>query len=1363
MAITIESSTSNTAAGVTSFTLTVPSGVAVGDLLFVIVGNDESATGTEFSTSETGWTKIGESGNSTSDAFVGMFYKIAVSADLTNDVTINCSSSEDWVGYFLRITGHDPTTPIGNTGSNINSSSPGAHPSVTTTIDNSLCIGAVAWDGGDCFPFTTFAPWTEWGEIQRSSSSATSSMQVATSLKAVAGTVPAGNVTASSSDGNAGFSVVINPSPAVNVDATTDSLTLSTHSATVFLDTNTEVITNLETLTLTEYVSTVTNISEGVDGLVVEAYSSATNNSTSVTITPPTGITVGDLLVVFALARAGYASPNFSTLETGWTKYNEYTSTTYNTTVAVFYKVAVSGDSTNDVTIDSVDSRRLLAHYFRISGQDTSGFIHTVSQAYNTTNPYDIPSITSNRTNSLLLGASVCRNAATTYAVSGYTEQAEVSLDNDTSVSFYYDDTTGGAYSSGSITVAGADDSNTVVLAIRPPEISNTEVLAGVDNLVVTENTATISYDKDIQAGTVALSITEYTSTITSPTMVILVGEQTTTGGGTSQTSMDMTIPSEAVVGDLLVILAISENASSTPQFSTAETGWTKISEAGSTGSDSHVAAFYKLCEISDLTNTVTIDHITSDGLAGTYLAFRNVNHSDPVYGWGSVASSTSTTSHTLTVGASLQDNAYVVAFISIDSNFGSPWSVSGTGWTKQTEFASGTSASDADGVWASNYIETVGTAPTITFTSSASETSARAQFKINGIVSPLDVRTNTPQALTITEYTAAITLPFTPITANLILTEYPAQIFAEFPVLIASHTQSPSTTNSYNITIPSERQAGDLILVFFAYDGPSFFTITGTTSGYTTETSTSSVSTGRAERIMSRISDGTETTFNVTSNGSGSFGGYALVIRNVGGSTVGLVTDSSQTGSNTFTTSHSMGGLTTTKSNSMFVNFIHVLDNTTVSHDQGGNWLEIDNSSGGLRAYGAAYEIDTGTKSTISAWTTVDSVDSINHELAIRGPTNTQVTTVLDSLILTENAATVEVIIAVDANVDTLTLTEQTATVSFDIDIDTVVDSLTLTENTASVAYDREVSTVTDSLTLTENAANVALNVTVNTVVDALTLAENQATLTYDVNVTTSPDTLVITTYNSSVVYDRNVSTAVDVLTLTEQAASVAYDVNVDTNLDVLTITENAASLTFDVNVTTNPNINNVTTYPATLTFDREVTSVVDALILTENVQQVGLDQEVDTNLATLTVTTYSATVDAGVTVETNLATLTLTEYQATTALDKEVSTNLDTLVITENTSTITFDVNVGANVNALTITANTAAVQAGDNVVVVSTTDTLVLTEYASTIAVEAGLPWYKFQILGDGDAYDPLYGLYDETPQTYSEYLAEYKRRR
>lgn len=43
------------------------------------------------------------------------------------------------------------------------------------------------------------------------------------------------------------------------------------------------------------------------------------------------------------------------------------------------------------------------------------------------------------------------------------------------------------------------------------------------------------------------------------------------------------------------------------------------------------------------------------------------------------------------------------------------------------------------------------------------------------------------------------------------------------------------------------------------------------------------------------------------------------------------------------------------------------------------------------------------------------------------------------------------------------------------------------------------------------------------------------------------------------------------------------------------------------------------------------------------------------------------------------------------------------------------------------------------------------------------QTSLAWYDFQILGEGDAYDPLYGLFEYAPTTYGEYLALQERRR
>ena len=264
---------------------------------------------------------------------------------------------------------------------------------------------------------------------------------------------------------------------------------------------------------------------------------------------------------------------------------------------------------------------------------------------------------------------------------------------------------------------------------------------------------------------------------------------------------------------------------------------------------------------------------------------------------------------------------------------------------------------------------------------------------------------------------------------------------------------------------------------------------------------------------------------------------------------------------------------------------------------------------------------------------TTVNDINLISTNVIDTCPDeaggDTEVTTNVDALTLTENQATISLDIDISAGTDSLTLTENQATVSLGIDIQAGTDSLTLTENQATITLDVDVQAGTDSLTLTENQASIALDIDIQAGTDSLTLTENQADVGLDIDISASTDTLTLTENASTVTLDVDVPAGVDNLTLTEQSATITYDVNVQTSTDALVLT----------------------TFNASVGGDILVNASTDALTLTENQAEISLDIEIQAGVDALVLTEYAATVVANVDVNVSASTdsLTLTEFPAT------------------------------------------------------------------------------------------------------------------
>ena len=158
----------NTAVG-NPLTLTKPSGVQAGDLLMLFAM--ESSTGNSgFSDNVTGWNFGGTIGNSTQDAPTAWWWRIATGSEgATQDVTSSSAGNNVLMGWYLRISGVDQTTPINVSQSSTTDSNSTTHTisGVTTSVNNCRIFYLLCNDDrkGAGAPFTVDSPFVETDEL----------------------------------------------------------------------------------------------------------------------------------------------------------------------------------------------------------------------------------------------------------------------------------------------------------------------------------------------------------------------------------------------------------------------------------------------------------------------------------------------------------------------------------------------------------------------------------------------------------------------------------------------------------------------------------------------------------------------------------------------------------------------------------------------------------------------------------------------------------------------------------------------------------------------------------------------------------------------------------------------------------------------------------------------------------------------------------------------------------------------------------------------------------------------------------------------------------------------------------------------
>ncbi len=129
--------------GDTATAINTPLGTSEGDLLIAVVVVD----GNDTISPPGGWNEIsmGVSGNRVA---VGVWWKMASSSEPTSHA-FTWNDTEQFFGWIMRFTGHDPSNPIADSDSEDGTSSSPTSPEITTSIDNTMILRIGGFDDDD--------------------------------------------------------------------------------------------------------------------------------------------------------------------------------------------------------------------------------------------------------------------------------------------------------------------------------------------------------------------------------------------------------------------------------------------------------------------------------------------------------------------------------------------------------------------------------------------------------------------------------------------------------------------------------------------------------------------------------------------------------------------------------------------------------------------------------------------------------------------------------------------------------------------------------------------------------------------------------------------------------------------------------------------------------------------------------------------------------------------------------------------------------------------------------------------------------------------------------------------------------------
>lgn len=150
----IQSTGTGSSSSSSSVSISKPSGLASGDLCLVVIhGFNPSAS--PAANAKTGWTLLSEIWHSGFYEYIAAYYRIADGTEGASESFTFTNSAHELIGRWFRISGADTSNPVNvSSFSTSGSAEEPAVPSVTTTVDDCLHIGAFTESNTTGYPHT---------------------------------------------------------------------------------------------------------------------------------------------------------------------------------------------------------------------------------------------------------------------------------------------------------------------------------------------------------------------------------------------------------------------------------------------------------------------------------------------------------------------------------------------------------------------------------------------------------------------------------------------------------------------------------------------------------------------------------------------------------------------------------------------------------------------------------------------------------------------------------------------------------------------------------------------------------------------------------------------------------------------------------------------------------------------------------------------------------------------------------------------------------------------------------------------------------------------------------------------------------
>ena len=216
--------------------------------------------------------------------------------------------------------------------------------------------------------------------------------------------------------------------------------------------------------------------------------------------------------------------------------------------------------------------------------------------------------------------------------------------------------------------------------------------------------------------------------------MALPIIQSYTTNTGLSLSSLNLTKPSNVNIGDLLLIIAGSDDTTNVQQFNSFTDGdgcqWNLVKEVGDAVVDAHIAAFWRIADGTEGAS-VSVPAQSLDDIYGWYLHITGArNVGDPIHKIGGKFVGNTTSTEITGLETTFKD-CLIICVYAYDGGDGGTFNVSGAGWTKLDQQNAGTGSGNGSGCVAYLNQESPGDVQDITITNSLADGSTGFMFAI--------------------------------------------------------------------------------------------------------------------------------------------------------------------------------------------------------------------------------------------------------------------------------------------------------------------------------------------------------------------------------------------------------------------------------------------------------------------------------------------------------------------------------------------------------------------------------------------------------------------------------------------------------